>query len=143
MLREIRLLTIALLVSAPGCGHDEGLGRVEVRGKVTYQGAPVARGLITFHPTDGSKGPSAGTVIINGRFNVSRDKGPTVGPQKVEVKIINAESDSATAADSTLTKRPPMQLKSFSQRVELTNGVNELNFSFPLKPPTPGKSGQQ
>jgi hypothetical protein len=110
---------------------------------VTYQGAPVVRGLITFHPTGGLKGPAAGTGIVNGSFNISSDKGPIVGPQKVEVKIVNAESGSVSAADSTLAKRSPVQLKTFSQQVELTSGVNEFEFSFPLKPPTLEKNGRQ
>jgi hypothetical protein len=142
MLRATPLLTIALLAAAPGCRHDDGLGRVEVRGKVTYQGAPVERGLITFHPTGGSKGPSAGTGIVNGSFDIPSDKGPIVGPQKVEVKIVNAENDSASAPDSALTKRRPGQLKTFSQQVNLTRGLNEFEFSFPLKPPALEKSGQ-
>jgi len=136
MLRAIHLFAIALLAFALGCRHDDGLGRVEVRGKVTYQGVPVGRGLITFRPAGRSKGPSAGTGIVNGSFDIPSDKGPIVGPQQVEIKVVTDENESAKVADSTLTKRRPPPLKTFSQQVELTKGLNKLEFAFPAKPPS-------
>ena len=80
MRRLSRLIWILILVTVPACRDDDGLRRVEVRGRVIYQGAPVQRGLITFRPANGSKGPAAGTGIVDGRFLIPAEKGPIAGP---------------------------------------------------------------
>jgi hypothetical protein len=139
MLRLGRLIWIAVLVTVPACRDDDGLGRVAVRGSVTYQGAPVQRGLITFRPASGSRGPAAGTGIVDGKFLIPAEKGPIAGPQEVEVKIVNVENDSEKSGASALLQRGPGQLKSFSQQVEVTKGVNEFEFSFPKSQPAAGK----
>jgi hypothetical protein len=139
MRRLSRLIWIAVLIAVPACRDDDGLGRVEVRGRVTYQDAPVQRGLITFRPAKGSKGPAAGTGIIDGKFLITAEKGPIAGPCEVEVKIVNVDSASVKSEEPALMKRDPGQLKSFSQQVEVTKGVNEFEFSFPNSEPVAGK----
>jgi hypothetical protein len=135
-----RLLWIAILVSAPACRHGDGLARVEVRGNVTYQGAPVEHGVITFRPVHGSKGPAAGTGIVDGKFFLPADKGPIAGPHEVEVEIVDVAKDSTKSDESTLMTHGAGQLKSISQRVEITKGVNEFEFSFPNSKPAAGKN---
>ena len=131
MLRLSRLIWITVLVTVSACRNDDGLGRVEVRGSVAYQGAPVQRGLITFRPASGSKGPAAGTGIVDGKFLIPAEKGPIAGHQEVEVKIVDVDANSVKSGEPPLLKRGPGQLKSFSQQVEVTKGVNEFEFSFP------------
>jgi hypothetical protein len=57
----------------------------------------------------------------------------------VEVKIVNVDGNSVKSAEPALLKRDPGQLKSFSQQVEVTKGVNEFEFSFPNSQPVAGK----
>jgi hypothetical protein len=131
-----RLLWIAVLVSLPACHDRGGPARVEVRGNATYQGAPIEHGMITFRPAHGSKGPAAGTAIIDGKFFLPVDKGPIAGPHDVEVKIVDLPKDAMKSDQSTLMTHGAGQLKSFSQQIDVTSGVNEFEFSFPSSPPS-------
>jgi hypothetical protein len=60
------LITLALL-SALGCGGSGGAG---VSGKVTYNGAPVEKGSIAFHPV--ASGTPFGAPIQNGEFKAEK-----------------------------------------------------------------------
>ena len=131
MHRLSRFLWVAVLVSVAACRQGDGLQRVEVHGNVMVQAAPVARGLITFRPAMGSKGPAAGTAIVDGKFLIPAEQGPVAGPAEVEVNIVSVEKDVAKSEELALAKRGGGQLKTFSQRVDVKQGVNEFEFSFP------------
>jgi hypothetical protein len=73
------LLALALL---PGCGQQSAT----VSGSVTYDGEPVASGMVTLQPADG-KGPTAGGPIVNGRYKVENVK---PGPKVVRVEAVKA-----------------------------------------------------
>jgi hypothetical protein len=133
-------LWIAVLVFVPGCHSGDGLPRVEVRGKVTYAGVPVKHGMIVFRPANKSKGPAAGTAIIDGKFLLTADKGPTAGPHEVELKIVDVPEAATESNDATRAVRRAAPLKSFSQQVEIKSAPNELEFSFTAAPPSPAKS---
>ena len=60
-----------------GCGS--GFDRAKVGGTVSYGGKPVETGSIELTPTDGTKGPATGSVIIGGQWEIAADKGPLVG----------------------------------------------------------------
>jgi len=131
---------MAVLVFVPGCHTSDGLPRVEVRGKVTYEGVPVKRGTIVFRPANKSKGPAAGTAIVEGKFHLTADKGPTAGPHEVEFKIVDAPEVATESNETAWAMHRAGQLKSFSQQVEVKSGLNEFEFSFTAAPPSPAKS---
>ena len=134
MLRISYLPALALfLATLSACGRNNNLHRVEVKGSATYEGAPIERGLITFRPAPGSQGPAAGTGIVDGKFSIPVERGPTIGPHEVEVKIVSVAPSSATPGESALNNRTPPQLKTFSQQVEVTDGINDFQLSFPPK----------
>jgi hypothetical protein len=135
-----RLLWIAVLVLVPGCHRSDGLSRVEVRGKVAYEGLPVKHGMIVFRPANKSKGPAAGTAILDGKFLLTADKGPMVGRHQVEIKIVDASEEAATIKEPAQARLRAGQLKSFSQQVEVKSGPNEFNFSFAATQPTTAKT---
>ena len=135
-----RLIWMAILVSVPACRDGDRLGRVEVRGTVAYQGAPVERGLITFRPAKGAKGPAAGGGIVAGKFLIPAEQGPIAGPAEVEVRIATVDGDAANSGEPAAFQRGSAQMKSFSQRVEVSKGVNEFEFSFPNSQPIAGKN---
>src|SRR6478672_2000463 len=107
-----RLLWIAVLLFLPGCHSSDGLPRVEVRGKVAYEGVPVKRGMIVFRPANKTKGPATGTAIVDGKFLLTADKGPTVGPHEVEVKIVDVPAAEVESNLAAQTIRRIGQLKS-------------------------------
>jgi hypothetical protein len=125
-----RLFWVTVLVCVSACRGGGGLKRVEVRGRATYQGAPIERGLITFRPAKGSKGPAAGTAIVDGRFLISAEQGPVAGPAEVDVKIVSLDNDLVKSGEPALVRRGTGQLQSFSERVEIAEGGNDFEFSF-------------
>jgi hypothetical protein len=54
-----------LLPLLAGCG-----GGATVSGTVTYEGAPVDEGFITFYPAD-DRGPTRGAEIVEGRYHLT------------------------------------------------------------------------
>jgi hypothetical protein len=74
------LLIAATCFGAVGCGS--GMARVE--GKVTFDGEPVNRGMITFEPADG-QGTSAGGNVENGQYSVEEVQ---PGPKLVRISAV-------------------------------------------------------
>jgi hypothetical protein len=128
-------LAIGTLACVPACKKSDGLKRVEVRGRVTYEKKPVARGLITFRPAHGSSGPIAGAGIIEGKYAISREKGPTVGAHEVEIKIVDADKESSRQRPPEAAIQHAINLKSYSQQIEIQEGANELEFALPFETP--------
>ena len=73
-----RLLFLLALVPC-GCS-----GTCAVSGEASYEGQPIADGMITFLPADG-KGPPAGGPITHGKFEV---QGLVPGPKIVEITAV-------------------------------------------------------
>jgi len=83
----LRLLTTSVLIGmCIGCGTGGAASRAPVEGKVTLDGTPVQDGSITFVPTGGTKGPSAGGPIQGGRYSLPAADGPVVGRHRVEIR---------------------------------------------------------
>jgi hypothetical protein len=68
-----------------GCA-DSGPLTAEVSGTVRLDGRLIEEGSIQFIPVEGSKGPSAGGIIKDGEYHIPRDKGVTVGTNRVELR---------------------------------------------------------
>jgi hypothetical protein len=80
MRRSLSLFVAAVV--AAGCW---GAKRVAVEGAVTYDGAPIPVGTITFLP-EFDNGIKAGGRIENGRYQLDTKFGLVPGPHKVEVR---------------------------------------------------------
>lgn len=124
-------LVIALL--ALGCGDS---GRAPVSGTVMLDGKPLPEGSISFFPTDGNRGPSAGGVIQDGAFEIDARDGPILGKNRVEIR-----SNTRTGRKIVDPRMPTMQLdeilaipKRYNSDSELVRevqpGHNELNFEL-------------
>jgi hypothetical protein len=72
--RRLSSARLALLISTlvlPGCGGGGGdavEGLVAVSGLVTYQGAPLTSGVVTFVPTSPDGEPASGNIGEDGRY---------------------------------------------------------------------------
>jgi hypothetical protein len=128
------LLWIAILVSVSACHRGDGLARVEVHGKVLYQGTPVEHGQISFRPSKRGGGPATGAAILSGSYTIPADKGPTVGPHDVEVKVVDIAQNLSKPGDNAAMTHGITQLNSFSEHVDVTKGPNEFDFSFTPAP---------
>ena len=67
-----------------GCGESDG--SIPLSGSVTLDGRPLPEGSIELHPIRGTKGPSSGGSIANGKFSISSQKGIRPGTFRVEIK---------------------------------------------------------
>ncbi|UUO05469.1 hypothetical protein M4951_19070 [Blastopirellula sp. J2-11] len=75
------------LMTAWGCGAANSTG-FSVSGVVTFKGAPVPRGTVTFSPdsTQGNSGPAVTTDIIDGKFDTTGERfGMKEGAYRVQI----------------------------------------------------------
>jgi len=68
-----------------GC-EASGLRRAAVSGTVRVDGQPLAEGSINFFPTEGTEGPTAGAPIVQGKYQIPRANGVTVGKNLVQIQ---------------------------------------------------------
>lgn len=66
-----------------GCGGTKA--RYAIEGNVTLDGKPLQKGQISFVPLAGTKGPTAGAEIVDGKFSIPNEKGTFLGKFRVEV----------------------------------------------------------
>jgi major membrane immunogen (membrane-anchored lipoprotein) len=88
--RFLAILAVPALLVMASCGtHDDGLGkRYPVSGTVTYNGAPLEKGEISFVSEDLTKNFGATGIITNGSYTLStggNDDGAQTGKYKVTI----------------------------------------------------------
>ena len=98
---------MGLLVGCSGGGPE----RIPLRGTVEVGGQPLADGSISLMPAKGHSGPSATTSIAAGRYEFTRENGPTAGPHRVIVRVTTEDkammlSKAAGQAPQSQPKRP-------------------------------------
>ena len=99
------VLSAALCLFA-GCGQS-GPARYSVSGNVSYKGAPIPVGQISFEPdtTRGNEGPGASAVIKDGKYDTADGgKGAVAGPVIIAVEGIDPNPP-AKAESSDITTR--------------------------------------
>lgn len=72
----VALAALTFTVSA-GCGSKDTIKTVEVSGKVTIDGQPIERGVITFVAANGDT-PTAGGTIENGQYKATIPPGEKI-----------------------------------------------------------------
>ena len=89
-MRPLATAAVLLSVLARGCGSEQALPvspPVPVKGRVTYRGKPLAKGTITFEPTDGGR-EARGTIGPDGTFVLTTNQegdGALIGVHRVAV----------------------------------------------------------
>ena len=78
----VLLIAILLIV---GCGDAR---RQPLKGTVTVDGKPLRQGSITFRPQPGTRGPTAGANVVDGRFEIDPKGGTFVGRFRVEINAM-------------------------------------------------------
>jgi len=121
-----------------GCSQGDG-GRMELRGSVDLDGAPLPTGSITFLPLEGTT--SVGGNIENGRFEIPRAKGPTPGKYRVEILAFLPTGETIQDTDSpgrtvavTRAAIPPKYNENSILTVDLpTQSPDDLVFELDSK----------
>ena len=121
---EFKLLIRRLLLFATcmflwsGCTQGDP-NKASVSGMVTFNGEPIANGSITFIPTEGNGGPSAGGSILAGKYSIAQSKGPMIGMNRVEIVAVRE------------TGKIPAKYNEISELTEdLKQGHNEIHFEL-------------
>jgi hypothetical protein len=117
MKRLSAALALALALAA-GCGKD-GPERAVVRGRVTYQGQPVAHGHIRFLPEEGAIAPPTGAVITDGRYSADAQGGVPVGTHRVEIEAFRAAPKPGDDVDVNVPPPPQYLPPRFNRASEL------------------------
>lgn len=71
-----------------GCGGQgyPGAKRFPISGSVTYGGEPVDVGSISFLPLEGDEQRVSGGPIMEGKFDVPEERGPSAGKYRIEIR---------------------------------------------------------
>ena len=81
-----RVLVCLCCWAACGCGSANTPQRAAIEGQVTFNGEPIEMGSIQFIPEKGVVGKPVATRIDQGRYELSADKGPAVGKNRVSIQ---------------------------------------------------------
>jgi hypothetical protein len=140
------LLALATGISG-GCGPS-GPPRVEISGKVTWDGKPLETGTISFIPDEGQTGPMAGAQIVQGGYQIRADQGPTLGGHRVEIQAWQTSGQTEVAGVGGATTGPsaggvvetvkmyiPERYnKKSTLRVTIKPKANQLDFDLKAAP---------
>jgi hypothetical protein len=136
-LRLLRIIRASLLLPLFLLGCDAGNGRIGLEGTVTLDGTPLDEGNIAFRPLPGTKGPTAGGSIKNGKYSVRSDEGLFPGSYRVD---ITASRKTGKKTKDLLMNMMIDELEQFlpakyNTKSELTaevtdRGTNHINFDL-------------
>ena len=118
-----------------GCGSGD-IGRGAIHGHVTLDGQPLQQGRINFEPTAGTKGPTAGASIIDGRYSIDADKGPPLGKNLVRINANKLSGKKVPSSfggdkiDEIIEAIPKIYNTHSTLEREVRAGKNEFDFEL-------------
>jgi hypothetical protein len=122
-----------------GCGgrHDN---RTSIGGEGTLDGKPIPQGSITFLPMHGVQGSRTSGSIIDGRYRISREAGPAVGWNRVEInasrktgKMIEMPPPWKGPVEETVEAVAPRYNSESTLKFEAKPGENTADFEVKSK----------
>ncbi|MEW4561913.1 carboxypeptidase-like regulatory domain-containing protein [Bremerella sp. JC770] len=128
------LCTVALGLALLGCNKNENLGTIT--GTVTYEGAPVTEGTISFRSEE--SGLSASDELdAEGKFEVTAVGGIPPGnykafivPPEVEVSLGPDVAPVLKPKDMPNVPRPYRSIRTTPLAVDVVAGANEVSFEL-------------
>ncbi len=136
------LLCVLFVALGLGCSRDP-LGRHALSGTVSVDGLPLAKGNISFQPTEGQR-TSGGAMVLGGKFSVPRESGLVLGKYRVSINA-SAPGTGGTPDENSLPgdpAPPPKELipKEWNMASEHFIEVkNSGPFKFPFEIATKAK----
>jgi hypothetical protein len=138
------------MLTVAGCGQS-GLERASIQGNVTIDGEAVEAGSIRMVSLEPGGGPSVGGQILEGEYDIPRDRGPTLGKHRVEVLVPymtgrkvqspfampptdpNEVVDPAGMVDEWAEKAPAKYNKESTLEVVIESGQNQFDIAMQSK----------
>jgi len=142
--RTFSFLSVVSLLSACGGGD----GRMDLNGKVTFDGKPVVYGLIEFIPDTEKQhnGPAGSAEIIDGSYNTAdTNSGIFPGPHKARITVCEERPPKATDDETqTVAAKPPI-ITGYTIDKDLKEPTNNFEIpqsalGFDYRNPQKGKS---
>lgn len=134
--RDVRRLLnfTALCLLTCGCGAGSDLEKVIVRGRVTFDGQPIANGEVMFYPIEGTAGSVSGGPIKDGEYIAEGRGGVPTGKHRVEIRGFRAQQ-AAVTGDLAVEGGPAEQYlpPRYNTNSELTRSVDSENATHNFK----------
>jgi hypothetical protein len=129
-------VTLAFCLAAIG-GCSRSTGRQAIEGTVTLDGTPLIEGSIVFLPQPGTKSPTCGGTISQGRFSIAPAGGAACGTFRVEITAVRKTGKKVmNPKDNQLVDEIEQYIPAkYNGQSELTVTVSEQGpnrFDFPL-----------
>lgn len=132
------MLVFPLLLTSSACNHS--IER-SISGNVTFDGAPLKSGEIQFKPLEGSQGPTAGALIVNGRYEIPAVAQGVKAQHKYRVEItalvgqgrMSPDPNSPSGQSELLENIIPERYNTQSTlQVTVSSNPSENSFDFDL-----------
>ncbi len=126
MIRSLTLRwgIVGLAFAVVGCDGGGAEGRRLVYGRIRFDGAPLARGVIAFDPEPGGGATvSTGGVVVDGAYTIEGEHGPTPGKYRVSIQSGGVET---SVADEAPGMPPPIKQAKADPIPERYNTKSEL-----------------
>ncbi len=122
---------------ACGCTPHTAVPRATVSGNVTVDHQPLEVGSIAFYPVEGTRGPSTGGNIQNGKYRIGLEKGVVVGRNRVEIQGFRKTGNRVRESpmrDELVDEKVPLIRAEYNRQSTLVRdikqGDNQLDFSL-------------
>jgi len=150
MQRALRAMCVAwgvlLLIGCSG-GGEGSPPRAAVKGTVTLDGQPLAKGVVNFVPQGETEGPMTTAPVEDGSYSLPEESGPLVGTHRVEIESrdLGGMAPDDEQAIQKLRQQGVKRLKvvkipvAYNKRSQLTATVeadteNQFDFQLSSKP---------
>lgn len=109
-----------------GCGGREV---ATVKGKVSFQGEPLASGAIRLDPIEGTEGPSGRSKIVNGEYQIGPDQALVPGKYRVAITAVKKTGRKVSAPE--VLEGEPAEIEEEVQYIpERYNVASELQITL-------------
>jgi hypothetical protein len=134
MLRSAGVYTLFLSsICLLGCGSPREAGDATVQGKITFDGEPLARGLIQFRP-DGAGGSIASIEIKDGEYHGRAFTGlrrvVLTAPKVIEKRKKYEDEENSPEVEVTVELLPLRYNRMSIVNVDIKPGTNEFDFAL-------------
>ncbi len=132
MVNRHKSIVILAILGLSGCSPTPRTTGVAVSGHVTYQGVPIADGMIIFSPPPELEGKGGMSRITNGNYSIGREDGPMPGEQVVRIHGLQVMKGEGNAKVLTSVKIPKTYNDETTLRIKIPKR-NSMEYSFNLE----------